>query len=42
MRERESTSKGEEERDGDTEYEADSRLWAVSTELEAGLELNKL
>ena len=27
------------EREGDTESEADSRLWAISTEPDAGLEL---
>ena len=27
------------EREGDTESEADSRLWAISTELDTGLEL---
>ena len=30
---------GESEREGDTESEAGSRLWAVSTEPDAGLEL---
>ena len=30
---------GEGQREGDTEYEAGSRLWAVSTEPDAGLEL---
>ena len=33
----ESTSRGGEEREGDTESEAGSRLWAVSSELNAGL-----
>ena len=32
-------SRGEAEREGDTESEAGSRLWAVSTEPDAGLEL---
>ena len=32
-------SAGEAEREGDTEPEAASRLWAVSTEPDAGLEL---
>ena len=38
-RERQSVSKGGAEREGDTESEAGSGLWAVSTELDAGLEL---
>ena len=40
-RERELVSKGgtEREREGDTEHEAGSRLWAVSTKPSAGLEL---
>ena len=37
-RERQSTSRGGAEREGDTESEAGSRLWAVSTEPDAGLE----
>ena len=37
-RERESTSRGGAEREGDTESEAGSRLRAVSTEPDAGLE----
>ena len=32
-------SRGGAEREGDTESEAGSRLWAVSTELDVGLEL---
>ena len=32
-------SRGRAEREGDTESEAGSRLWAVSTEPYAGLEL---
>ena len=36
--ERESTSRGGAEREGDTESETGSRLWAVSTEPDAGLE----
>ena len=39
MRERESAQAGEEQREGDTESEADSRLRAISTEPVAGLEL---
>ena len=31
-------SKGGAEREGDTEFKAGSRLWAVSTEPNAGLE----
>ena len=38
-RQRQSTSRGRAERDGDTESEAGSRLQAVSTEPDAGLEL---
>ena len=38
-RERVSMSGGGAEEEGDTEYEAASRLWAVSTEPDAGLEL---
>ena len=38
-RERQSISRGGAEREGDTESEAGSRLGAVSTEPEAGLEL---
>ena len=38
-RERESTSRGGAEREGDTESEAGSRPRAVSTEPNAGLEL---
>ena len=34
-----STSRGGTESEGDTESEADSRLWAVSTESDAGLKL---
>ena len=37
--ERESMNRGEAEREGDTESEAGSRLRAVSTEPDAGLEL---
>ena len=39
LRERASTSRGGAEREGDTESEAVSRLWAVSTKPESGLEL---
>ena len=43
MREKESLSRGvaerEREREGDTELEAGSRLYAVSTESDMGLEL---
>ena len=39
MRGGQSTSQGRAEREGDTESEADSRLWAVSTEPHVGLEL---
>ena len=38
-RERQSMNGGGAEREGDTESEAGSRLWAVSTEPDAGLEL---
>ena len=38
-RERQSMSGGGVEREGDTESEAGSRLWAVSTEPDAGLQL---
>ena len=38
-RERESASGGEEEKEGDAELKAGSRLWAASTESDAGLEL---
>ena len=38
-RERQSVSRGGAEREGDTESEAGSRLWAVSTEPDVGLEL---
>ena len=38
LRERQSVSGGGTEREGDTESEAGSRLWAVSTESDAGLE----
>ena len=41
-RERQSVSRGEAEREGDPESEAGSRLWAVSTEPNAGLELTSL
>ena len=37
--ERQSASGGGAEREGDTESEAGSRLWAVSTEPDAGLKL---
>ena len=37
--ERQSMSRGGAEREGDAESEAGSRLWAVSTEPDAGLEL---
>ena len=37
-RERQSMSRGGAEREGDTESKAGSRLWAVSTEPDAGLE----
>ena len=39
MRQRESVSGGEAEREGDTESEAGSRLRAVSTEPDTGLEI---
>ena len=38
LRKRQSTSRGRAEREGDTESEAGSRLLAVSTESDAGLE----
>ena len=38
-RERQSVSGGGSEREGDTESEVGSRLWAVSTEPDAGLKL---
>lgn len=38
-RERQNVSGGGAERGGDSESEAGSRLWAVSTETDAGLEL---
>ena len=38
-RDRDSTSRERTEREGDTESEAGSRLWAVSTEPDLGLEL---
>ena len=38
-RERQSMNSGGAEREGDTESKAGSRLWAVSTEPDAGLEL---
>ena len=38
LRERQSASRGGAEREGDTESEAGSRLRAVSTEPDAGLE----
>ena len=38
-RERESMSRGGPEREGDTESEAGSRLWAISTEPDAVLKL---
>ena len=41
-RERQSMSGGGAEREGDTESEAGSRLWAVSTEPDVGLELTNL
>ena len=37
LRERQSVSRGEAEREGDTESEAGSRPWAVSTEPDTGL-----
>ena len=39
LRERESPSQGGAEREGDPEFEAGSRLQAVSTEPDVGLEL---
>ena len=41
-RERQSTSEGGAEREGDIESEAGSRLWAVSTDPNAGFELRNL
>ena len=38
-RERQSMNRGGAEREGDRESEAGSRLWAVSTEPDAGLKL---
>ena len=38
-RERQSMNGGGSEREGDTESETGSRIWAVSTEPDAGLEL---
>ena len=38
-RERQRVSRGGAKREGDTESEAGSKLWAVSTELDVGLEL---
>ena len=40
-RDRQSMSEGGAEREGDTESEAGPRLWAVSTEPDAGLEPTK-
>ena len=40
-RERQSMNEGGSEREGDTESEAGSRLWAVSTEPDTGLELTE-
>ena len=40
-RERQSTSNGGAEREGDTKSKAGSRLWAVSTEPDLGLEPTK-
>ena len=39
LRQRESMNRGGSEREGDTESETGSRLWAVSTEPDVGLEL---
>ena len=39
LRQRQSMNGGGSEREGDTEYETGSRLWAVSTEPDAGLKL---
>ena len=39
LRQRESMNGGGAEREGDTEWEAGSRLWAISSEPDAGLEL---
>ena len=36
---RQCTSRGGEEREGDIEFEAGARLWAVSTEPDTGLKL---
>ena len=41
-RERQSMSRGGAETEGHTEYQAGSRLWAVGTEPDAGLELMDL
>ena len=41
LRQRQSMSRGGAEREGDTESEAGSRLRAVSTEPNSGLELTK-
>ena len=38
-RERQSVNRGGAEREGDTESKAASRLWVISTEPNAGLEL---
>ena len=38
-RERQTVSRGGAEREGDSEFKADSRLWAVSTEPNTGLKL---
>ena len=38
-REREQAGERQRERETDTEYQAGSRLWAVSTESDVGLEL---
>ena len=38
---RQNASRGGTEREGHTESEADSRLWAVSTKHDVGLELTK-
>ena len=42
MRERVRPGEGQREREGDTESKAGSRLWAVRTEPDAGLELTNL
>ena len=39
LRQRQSMNRGGAEREGDTESETGSRLWAVSTESDMGLEL---